>query len=218
MSKVDIASGAGTKARILDAAEKLFSLAGYDAASLRDIAAAADTRTGLVSYHFGSKEALYETIIERRSAEIGARRLRALSDEKRRAGAAGIAFDRAIHAYVWPFLDFAHNGSEQWKNYTKIISSVANSQRWTHLLSAYYDPVAGVFLNEFERQLPSVERDDIVAAFTFMVNIMLGAAAETGRAELLSQGTIRSSDTDRIFGVMLPFLTAGFRALAGPGR
>ncbi len=211
------ATGPGTKERILDSAERLFSRAGYEAASLRDIAEAAGTRIGLVSYHFKSKEALYETIIERRSAEIGARRLRALSEEKRKAGVTGVALDRVIYAYVWPFLDYAHNGSECWKYYTKIISSVANSQRWTHLLSAYYDPVAAVFLHELQLLLPNVPRESLVAAFTFAVNVMLGTAAETGRAEMLSQGAIRSGDIDRMFAVMLPFLAAGFLALEPEG-
>lgn len=49
---------ARTRARILAAALQLFRERGYDAATMRDIAAAADMSLGAAYYHFASKEAL----------------------------------------------------------------------------------------------------------------------------------------------------------------
>jgi AcrR family transcriptional regulator len=46
------------RARIRDAAIKLFTERGIEAASIRDIAAEAGVSSGLVRHHFGSKEAL----------------------------------------------------------------------------------------------------------------------------------------------------------------
>jgi AcrR family transcriptional regulator len=48
------------RARIRDAAIKLFGERGIEGASIRDIAAAAGVSSGLVRHHFGSKEALRE--------------------------------------------------------------------------------------------------------------------------------------------------------------
>ena len=48
-----------TKDKILDAAENLFSVRGFDAVSLRDITDKADVTLALASYHFGDqREAL----------------------------------------------------------------------------------------------------------------------------------------------------------------
>ncbi len=46
------------RARIRDAALRLFTERGIDGASIRDIAAAAGVSSGLIRHHFGSKEAL----------------------------------------------------------------------------------------------------------------------------------------------------------------
>ena len=48
------------RARIRDAALRLFSERGIEGASIRDIAAAAGVSSGLIRHHFGSKEALRE--------------------------------------------------------------------------------------------------------------------------------------------------------------
>lgn len=56
---------ARSRAAILEAAEDLFAQRGYDRASLQEIAAAAGLSRATPSYFFGSKEALYEAVLER---------------------------------------------------------------------------------------------------------------------------------------------------------
>lgn len=53
-----------TEARILDAATQVFFSAGYDRATIRAIAAAAEVDAGLVMHYFGSKQELYRRVIE----------------------------------------------------------------------------------------------------------------------------------------------------------
>lgn len=49
-----------TRSRLLEAAVQSFADAGYDSASIRQIETAAGVKRGLISYHFGSKEALWK--------------------------------------------------------------------------------------------------------------------------------------------------------------
>lgn len=51
---------------ILEAAEVLFSTKGFDGTSVRDIAKAANVNVAMISYYFGSKDKLLETLFEDR--------------------------------------------------------------------------------------------------------------------------------------------------------
>src|SRR5690349_17713073 len=69
------------RARIRDAAIKLFTERGIEGASIRDIATEAGVSSGLVRHHFGSKEALRDacdSYAKDRMAELG----RQLIDEQ----------------------------------------------------------------------------------------------------------------------------------------
>ena len=54
-----------TAERILDAAESEFARKGYDATSLSDIAEAVGIRTPSLYSHFGSKQQIYEAVLDR---------------------------------------------------------------------------------------------------------------------------------------------------------
>jgi AcrR family transcriptional regulator len=51
--------------RLVDVAIELFTRRGYDAVSVREITSRAHANLGAITYHFGSKEALYHAAIER---------------------------------------------------------------------------------------------------------------------------------------------------------
>ncbi len=55
------------KGQILEAAESLFSEKGFDGSSVRDIAEKAGVNVAMISYYFGSKEKLMQSIFERRN-------------------------------------------------------------------------------------------------------------------------------------------------------
>jgi AcrR family transcriptional regulator len=65
-------SPADTRARLLDEAALLFVRHGYEATSVRDITRAAGANLGAVTYHFGSKEALFLAAVEREIAPLQA--------------------------------------------------------------------------------------------------------------------------------------------------
>ena len=73
-----MAEKADTKARILDTAEKLFGINGFESVSLRDITTDASVNLAAVNYHFQSKDALIDAVIARRIEPLNARRLELL--------------------------------------------------------------------------------------------------------------------------------------------
>jgi AcrR family transcriptional regulator len=56
---------ASTRERLLDVAARLFADRGYDGVSVRDIVGQAGANLGAVTYHFGSKEALFGEVLTR---------------------------------------------------------------------------------------------------------------------------------------------------------
>lgn len=55
---------------IINTAEKLFAVNGFDGTSVRDIANEAGVNVAMISYYFGSKEKLMEAVFEQRTNNI----------------------------------------------------------------------------------------------------------------------------------------------------
>lgn len=53
-----------TEARILDAASRLFAVSGYERTTIRGIASAAGVDPGLIIHYFGSKQQLFQQVIQ----------------------------------------------------------------------------------------------------------------------------------------------------------
>ncbi len=55
---------ADKRVHIINTAIKLFATKGFEGTSIRDLAAAADVNVAMVNYYFGSKEKLFESMVE----------------------------------------------------------------------------------------------------------------------------------------------------------
>lgn len=205
-------AAAQTRERILDAAEKLFADAGFDGVSLRHITREAGVELALANYHFGPKRELFRAVIRRRAEALNGARRTALDALDANAPIEGV-----IAAFTGPYLEKSVRGGAGWKHYARLIAQVANAPRWTEeVMSAEFDPVAGVFVERVRRCFPRASAEDVYWAFHFLLGAMTLTFAETGRIDRLSGGRCRAGDLDRIHARMVPFLAGGFRALCAP--
>lgn len=166
----------------------------------------------LVSYHFGSKEALFSAVVNRRAAPMAQMRIQ-LIDAARAKSDGKLSVEDLVTGYVWPFIERSAAGGQGWRNYSLFVARHANSPEFSAILGEHYDPVARQFLEEFQRVLPGMPKKDLYYGFSFMVGAMVSTVAEPGRLDHLSSGRIRSTDVEEVFKRMLPFLSAGFKAL-----
>jgi AcrR family transcriptional regulator len=88
-------TGSSTRAALLDAATALFAARGYEGTSVREITARADANLGAVTYHFGSKAALFEAVLVRALDELG----RAIAAAMAQGGTALDRVERAFRAH-----------------------------------------------------------------------------------------------------------------------
>ena len=92
-------SGAATRFDLIRAGRKLFGQKGFDGTSVRAITADAGANLGSVTYHFGSKRALYGAVLEQGLRPIAAR-VRAAADS---GGTALERMLRVVEAYFEHF-------------------------------------------------------------------------------------------------------------------
>ncbi len=105
------AKPAGTRERILDAAEKLFAEQGFNGVSTRDITEAAGANSAAMHYHFGSKGGVIRELFERRLGPINAERERlmeeALADDPP-------DLSRLLRAFIGPTLTIGDSPGERY--------------------------------------------------------------------------------------------------------
>ena len=70
MNDATLSRGNQTRDSLLKAATRIFGQAGFDAASTRAIAEAANANLALINYHFGSKQGLYQAVVEEIAADV----------------------------------------------------------------------------------------------------------------------------------------------------
>jgi AcrR family transcriptional regulator len=93
------------RARLIDAAMELFSEKGYEGTSVRDLAATAGVNVAAVSYHFGSKDALYHECLRACLAPCAQMRERMqfqleVAQRKKNGKAAEEALQACIHIFL----------------------------------------------------------------------------------------------------------------------
>ncbi len=62
--KKKVKTGVDKREHIMNTAISLFATKGFEGTSVRDIAAAADVNLAMINYYFGSKEKLFESIVD----------------------------------------------------------------------------------------------------------------------------------------------------------
>lgn len=199
-----------TSLSILDAAERLFAERGYDGASVRDIAAAAGAQIASISFHHGSKEALFERVVERRASELSRMRLDALA--ARKAIGEVLTLEAVLSAFLRPYIEKAGAGDAQWLAYARLVAMVSADARWHKISERCFDPTAGEFIAEIEQLFPDANKAGIAVAFVFSVSAMLSLSTSKWRIDALSPTSDDQAVMDSFSDDLVRFCEAGMRA------
>lgn len=206
-----------TREKLLDAAERLFSENGYDGTSLRDIATRAKLHLALSTYHFGTKEKLFEEVIGRRAIGMTEMRLKELDQ----IDFANLTREEAVRAlilaYSMPMFRARYGSSAQWQAYVRLVSQLINVKRWVPLIRKHYDNCGRQFLSKFQEVLPDAEQDRLLDSFSFMISTMLYVCCYTNRfdrgSKVNANARVADGDIEAAIDNFVRFTHAGFMAL-----
>lgn len=204
-----------TPERILDAAEALFSEHGYDGVSTRAITDLAGVRLNLLSYHFGSKEKLFQAVIDRRLDVVVERRAAALA--RLRESGDAVTVGAILRAFIHPYYELSH-GDHGWLNYARLIALVSRSERDYQMLDAYMQKTVGVFVQALQEALPDVSKTTIRTGFYYAITLMMASFSGVNRIEGLVEGTRSLKALERAYMPLITYAEAGILALAESDR
>ncbi len=207
-------AGTDTRRKLLDSAERLFAEKGYDGTSLRDIALAANQHLALSTYHFGTKELLFEEVIKRRATAIETIRLAALAEIDIAAMTQSDAVRALIEAYSMPMIRARYGSSKQWQAHVQLMSHVVSVRYWVPIIRKYYDNCGKAFIVKFHEALPHADHDALLNSFSFMISTMLYVCSYTNRfSEMKATHLSSKKEIAAAIEHFLKFTHAGFMAL-----
>lgn len=179
-----------TRARVFDAAEKVFAERGFEGATIRDIAAEAGETIGSVHHHGEGKEALFRKVVARRADILSRARLEAL--ERCQAGDV-LTLEDVLSAFVRPFFDLCRH-EPGWRHYARLVAYVSADDRWRAISAAYFDPTAEIFLAQIIRLVPDAPRGEVANGFVFCVASTLAVLTAQGRIETIAKANAEEDD------------------------
>lgn len=194
-----------TRERVLDAAEAVFAIRGFDGATIRDIVAESGEPLGTIHHHGGGKEVLFQQVVARRAEALSGARLDALA----RAQAMGLAdLTAVLGAFMRPFFDLSRQ-DPRWRHYARLVAFVSADDRWRALSARFFDPTARVFLAEIRALLPGATEQSLAEGFVFSVSAMLALLTSQERIGTLGDG--RAAEAAQI-DHLVRFCAAGLEA------
>jgi AcrR family transcriptional regulator len=189
-----------TKTKILNAAEKLFGMNGFDGTSLRDITAEAQVNLAAVNYHFQSKDSLIDAIIERRIEPINRSRYEMLE-----AAGPTPSVEKVVEAFLLPLLMVEVRAAVPMLG--RVLSNP--DQFVERVYKKHLLPVVERFSEAIGRALPDLPAEERFWRIQFMAGSMTHLLALSAVMPLISG---QPFDRTAVMGRLIPFLAAGLRA------
>lgn len=189
-----------TKTRILNAAEKLFGMNGFDATSLRDITAEAQVNLAAVNYHFQSKDSLIDAIIERRILPINQRRFEMLD-----AAGHPPSVEQVVEAFLAPLL------MPEVLPAVPLIGRVLSNpdQFFDRVFKKHLQHVAERFSQAIREAFPDLSPEEAFWRLFFMAGSMTQVLALSSVLPRISGQPV---DRDVLMRRLATFVAAGLRA------
>ncbi len=207
-----------TRERILDAAEQLFMVHGYDGTSMRQITSEAGVNLAAVNYHFGSKESLMQEVFRRRLDWLNEERMRVLNALEHEAAGKSLKPSQIVDGFFGTLLRMADDDKRGGITFLRLLGrTLTDPSEFIRTFMAHeYAVVVDRYKEALFKALPDVPKAEIVWRFHFMLGATSYAIAGTDALRLVTDWQIEEEDStdrlDRLVPRLMSFLLGGLRA------
>jgi len=206
----------GTKTKILDAAENLFTTKGFSGTSLRAIIKKAGVNTASIHYHFGSKEGLIEAVVNRLVTPLNDERIELLDELESRYPSGPLPLENVIEAFLNPIFRPRRSAPKKRLLFLGLLARTITepTQDVIEMFHNIFGEILRRFTAAFTRALPELSAKELQWRILFMV----GAMAHTLMSPLSQAKNtdvgLDFRDTDRVDRFLIDFVAAGMRVPA----
>src|SRR6201995_5393998 len=199
---------------ILAAAEELFSINGFNAVSVRDIAQAEGANPGSVTYHFKTKDGLLLEIYRRHCGPMNLRRSELLAAAQRVRDLED-RLEVIVRAYLLPAFSSGNDlagGGARFTRLRAVMSAEGNAVAGK-IIAQTFDDTSHAFIDAICESLPHIPRTEIVWRSHFLLGALYYTLVTPERVARLSRGEADGSDAAAAMEQLVRATVAGLRAL-----
>ena len=197
-----------TKNKILDAAEKLFGMNGFEGTSLRDITTEADVNLAAINYHFQSKDSLIDAIVVRLIEPKNKKRLELLA-----AAGPHPTVEQILRAFMAPVMLVEADVL------VPLIGRILSNPEVfvERVFHKHLAPVSQRFVEALSKALPDLPPSEILWRLHFSVGVLTHTMLWGRIYPKITNGVCDISDREALVDRAVRFVAAGFRAPASKG-
>ena len=195
--------------KILRAAETAFADDGYAGTSLREIVKRANVTQALITYYFGTKDALFKEVFLARGHEIASRRMVALGILLKKRD---FTLGEVIAAYLRPALEM--RATPEGRAFIRLQARMhTEPTRFAdRLRREVYDDTVRKYLAAIRKAAPHLSARTAYWRMVLLIGAYLYAHSDAHRLDELSGGACNAEDLDEMLEQITAFVVGGLMA------
>jgi AcrR family transcriptional regulator len=199
-----------TKERILDSAATLFAKQGFHAATLRSITDSAGVNVAAVNYHFGSKEALFDAVSERRLSTLILACRERLKASREATHKGRLTAEETLRAFIEPILHHQGPGSESSDFVAMFGQAMIDPD--AAIDKRHMAPLFSLLFESFHEVQPEVSRKVLSRRLRFAWGAIGHTLCTFRERPLFSEMVSPPCDADTQIQMLITFVAAGMNA------
>ena len=201
-----------TRARLIEATARLFSLHGYNGLTLRSVTKEAKANLAAANYHFGSKDALVLEMLHERIKPINERRLELLEEEKSKSPLQPLSVSQIFYTLIHPIGEEISKSANSRCSLAQLVARTFTEptefiERMHH---RFFSQIAEIYHRELSLIFPNQPAKEIYWHLHLAVASMLGALAQHRRLEDFTKGMCKEDQVDEMIDRLTKFVSHGF--------
>ncbi len=204
---------AGTREKLLDVAVELFAEKGIGGTSLRVLTQQAGANLAAVHYHFGSKDALVDAVLERHAAALNRERLTDLERIEATAGSEPASVEAILTAFVTPGARNLEALRDRRALLVRLRGRIEAEppEVVETLIRKHFGVVCARFVEALQHALPDLRKEVVAERFRFCLGALTSVFSENFQLDTIPGHPPHDRD-DELAQRLIAFLAAGLRA------